>query len=320
MLLAEPDRGNYYRPMPSGRTDALARLIVFHRAVVNDEMSLVSTLLLQVESAAAEVRFKVRVAAAQQAAEILQRRFGPNHFAVLVCVQDAAVTSLYDGQIPQALELTGRSCQIWDTVPAPARDNLLAANSHRYRAWALNVAKKYPEAEVEARTAAVLFESAAGPRHHTIAVCRAFAAFALAEQGKLDEARAESKAALDMALASPTSPSDLIAVVRFVRGHVSRTRRATKPRPSINSAAHGSSFSATSQPTSRGSLSCGPTPPPPAGASAMSRAPCAGRPCSRCSPRSKNNAQPRPPLAGRSTSSTTAVDSTGKSTRSLCST
>jgi tetratricopeptide (TPR) repeat protein len=176
--------------------------------------------VLEVESATAEVRHKERAAAAQQAADILGKRFGPNHFAVLVCVQDAAVTSLYSGQIQQALDLTARSCQIWDTVSPTARDNLLAANSHRYRAWALNIARKFPEAEAEAKTAAKLFESAAGPRHHTIAVCRALAAFALAEQGKLDEAQIESKAALDMALNTPTSPFDLIATVRFVRGHV----------------------------------------------------------------------------------------------------
>lgn len=219
-LLAAPDRGDYQTTLPAGRTDALGRLVKLQQAVSSDDVALVSTLLLRVESATAEVRYRERAESSLQAAEILARRFGPNHFSVLVCIQDASVALLTTGDVDGAVALTQRGCEFWQSIPELARDQLLAANAYRYHAWALAVAGKSEEAETASRTAIEEFTAAAGPEHHTISLCRAFLAMSLAQRGRVAEAERESGAAMSLALRSKTSPADLLAHVNFIRGHV----------------------------------------------------------------------------------------------------
>jgi len=220
-LLSEPARGEGTFVVENGRTDALGRVIRLQGALLGrDSLALVGGLLMQVDAATAEGRLGQRVDAALRAAEIAEQKLGPDHFAVLVCIQDAALALAFMGEAERSVALARRSCRVWESVPEHARDPLMAANAHRYLLWFLSLSGRHAEAVEEADRAIAMFTAAVGPEHHTVAFCESIAAQSLLEMGDGPAAQRRSERALRLGLASPATPPDQRAHLRFVRAHV----------------------------------------------------------------------------------------------------
>ncbi|MDP1661996.1 MAG: tetratricopeptide repeat protein [Phycisphaerales bacterium] len=220
-IIREPTRGNYMVAVESGRTDALGRLMRLQEELLGKmSVSLVGTLLMQVEAATGEAKLEERSKAALRAADIVSDHLGPNHFAVLVCIQDAAVALVFAGHNDRAVELARRSCQIWDAVPDYSRDKLMAANAHRYLLWFLSLAGRHQETLDEAHRAIDMLTAVVGPEHHTVGFCEGVLAYSLCGLGDYAGADAHSKRALEIVTASPATPKDQSAHVRFMRGHI----------------------------------------------------------------------------------------------------
>jgi serine/threonine protein kinase len=220
-LMRGAARSDFSEAVVSGRTQAIGRLLRLHETLLGKgNMSLVGTLLMQVESATSEGLQDERSGAAQRAAEIISEHLGPNHFAVLVCIQDAAVSFAFASRHDEAIALARRSCAIWDGVPAYSRDRLMAANAHRYLLWFLSLAGRNKEAVEEGERAAAMLTAEVGPEHHTVGFCEGVIGCALLGLGENEQADTRSRRALEIVSASPATPIDQGAHVRFMRGHV----------------------------------------------------------------------------------------------------
>ncbi len=220
-IIREPTRGNYMTAVASGRTDALGRLLILQEELLGkNSVYLVGTLLMQVEAATGEAKLEDRSAAALRAADIVRDHLGPNHFAELVCIQDAAVALVFAGHNDRAVDLARRSCQVWDAIPDYSRDKLMAANAHRYLLWFLSLAGRDQEAVDEAHRTIAMLTSAVGPDHHTVGFCEGVLAFSLCNLGDSAAADAHSRRALEIVTASVATPKDQLAHVRFMRGHI----------------------------------------------------------------------------------------------------
>ena len=219
-VIREPTRGDHSGAVQTDRTGALGRLIRLEEVLLGREsVALVGALLLQVDAATWEARFEERVVASMRAAEILSTHLGENNLAVLVCIQDAAVTLAFLGDTDRAVALSERTCAIWDAVPEKARDRLMAANARRYRLLFLSMAGRHQDAVDEGARAVAMLNAVVGPDHHTVASCEAFKAWSLLGMGRAGEADEDSARALAKADASMATPLDQHAHIAFVRGH-----------------------------------------------------------------------------------------------------
>lgn len=220
-LISEPDRGTVGAPIETGRVRALARLVRFERAILGeDHPALVRTLTTQMQAAECEGLSALKAEAAIEATRVLTKRFGENDPALLVCVEEAAITLAITGDPEGAIPFARRACEIRDLVPMRARDPLLDADARRYLALCLTLAGKYEEAVPLWETAIAELTAAVGAEHHAVAVVEGGLSMCLLNLGSVQRADELSARALAVAERMPTTAIDQIATHRFVRGHV----------------------------------------------------------------------------------------------------
>ena len=223
-ILAIPDSGPLQMAVKSGKTASLERLLSLEEALLGkDDPAMIGALTAQIRSAVSEGLSKYRARAAMRAADVLAKRFGEKHFAVLVCAEEAAWALAYSGSLEESLVQSRRAVGIWEAIPERARDRTQAANSRRTLAWYLCLAGKYEESEREYRRAIAEFRSVLGPEHHVIAVAEAGLAYCLWESGdvvKRAEGEEMSRHALEMANRMAATFYDQAAHVNLVRAHV----------------------------------------------------------------------------------------------------
>lgn len=224
-LLVAPDRGSLGKAVLTGRTDALERLIRLQEILIGPEdLAVVGTLLARFRAAEGESREQQRYESLLRAADILSRRTTGDEFPILLCIEQAATILAFEGQSERAVEYGTRACQIWERIPAPARDHLLAGNTRRRLGWYLAVAGRWQDGAREYERAIGELSAAVGPNHHTVAQGKGGLAYCMLALGQPERADELSAAALALALASPISPPDQISHIRFVRAHVLAAR------------------------------------------------------------------------------------------------
>ncbi|MBX3381692.1 MAG: serine/threonine protein kinase [Phycisphaeraceae bacterium] len=220
-ILGTPDRGTYYRPIHVGRTDALGRIARLQGQMLGeDDPAIVRTLISQFRSAQSENKLDVRWISSLRAADILTKKFGPNDSSVLVCIEEAAVNLAFGAEGDRAVALQRRALDIWKSRPEKYRDGLLAANCRRRLGWFMIAAGMYDESLKELKTAQQELEREVGGRHYVVALTRSHQAICLAELGRLQEADANSKFAIEILALWPATPPDTAAHIRMARGHV----------------------------------------------------------------------------------------------------
>jgi tetratricopeptide (TPR) repeat protein len=246
VIFVAPDRGDSKTIARTGRTAALGRLLRLQEGLLGpDDPALVNILVAQMRASVGERRAADRATAALRAADILARRFGPNDLSLMSCIEDAGDILIYAGEPARAADLAKRACDIWDAIPAPARDRLLAADSRRRLAWCLALAGRPAEATPIFQRAVTELHQAVGPEHHTCALASAGLAFCLAQTGDLAGADERSARALDLAQRLGTSADDQLALIRFIRGHVLRLLGRNAAAREILESAWESHFHAT---------------------------------------------------------------------------
>ncbi|HYD01396.1 MAG TPA: protein kinase, partial [Phycisphaerales bacterium] len=232
-VVRAPSSGDSLTPVENGRTDALGRIVRLQELLLGKgrgaAVALVGTLLMQVDAATAEARLEDRANAALRAAEIVSEHLGPSHFAVLVCIQDAAVALVFAGHAERAIELAHRSVAIWEAVPDHSRDRLMTANAHRYLLWFLNLAGRHREAVDQGGRTIEMFKDVVGPDHHIVAFCEGIVASSLLELGDAEGADRHSRRAVEIAAASAATPLDQAAHILYMRGHVLHKSGAGAP-------------------------------------------------------------------------------------------
>lgn len=222
-ILAVADHGAYANFQKTGRTDALARLIRLHEALLGpDDIGLVSALFARVRSAEVEDNSDARAESALRAAELLTNKFGPNDFSVLLCIDQAATAYTFANQHDRAAEMARRACKIWDSIPPASRDALFAANARRRLGWFLAVGGHYEQSLATLDTAASELTAVVGPNHHVVALTNAMIALCHLELGHRDAADEASQNAAEIAEHSTAIAQDQAAHVRFIRGRVLR--------------------------------------------------------------------------------------------------
>ncbi|MFZ4572880.1 MAG: protein kinase domain-containing protein [Phycisphaerales bacterium] len=205
----------------SGRTDAFARLVRLQERILGPgHIATVGTLLAAYTAASCEFLYSRCAEFSLRAADLLAGRFGEQSFAVLKCIEDAALSLIHDGRAGEAAELGRRACAIVDAVPEPARDPLYAANERRYYAWFLALAGRNAEAIPQWRAAIDGVTRGTGPDHHLVTTARAGLAFSLAEVGDLTAAEEESRSITEDSARLASMPRDQLATVYLARGHV----------------------------------------------------------------------------------------------------
>lgn len=218
---AAPDRGTSEHPVLNGRCDALGRLLALQDALLEpDDTAKVRVQIARMRAAEGEHRLDVKADAALKAAEILQRRFGPDDPSALVCIDEAAIVLTLAGQPQRSVDLARRSIAIQEKVPLDLRDNLTTTNARRYLALFLSMCERYDEAISEYRRVIEDFRAAVGPDHHLVALSQAGLAFCLWESGDTTQGEDLSRSALQAAEANPATHADQIAYIRLVRGHI----------------------------------------------------------------------------------------------------
>jgi len=205
------------------KTRALLNLVALQEKLLGpDDVAIVGTLIAIVRAAEGDREPQIKVDAALRAARILEKKFGPNDFTVLICIEEAASVLGFIGRAAEAVVLERRALQIWDSVPEHARDKLLVANEQRYMAWFMALAGQYEESIAENQSTIQRLASAVGPRHHTITLSRAIIGYCHGQLGRLDEADRLTAAAIEEGKALPAMPRDVRTNVAFLRGHVLR--------------------------------------------------------------------------------------------------
>ena len=232
-VVRAPSAGDNLTPVANRRTDAIGRIVRLQELLLGKgpgaAVALVGALLMQVDAATAEARLEDRANAALRAAEIVSEHLGPSHFAVLVCIQDAAVALVFAGQAERAIELAHRSVSIWEAVPDHSRDRLMTANAHRYLLWFLHLAGRHKEAVDQGNRTVEMFKAVVGPDHHIVAFCEGIVASSLLELGDTRGADTRSRRALEIASASAATPQDQAAHLLYMRGHILHKSGAGAP-------------------------------------------------------------------------------------------
>lgn len=205
------------------RSDALLRLRDVARVILpEDELPQVTILMAIVRIATAERIPARRAQAAKNAAEILERRFGPNDFSVVLCLDEAAAGWSEGGRHDEAVTTMRRVCEVWDAIPPAAADPLLAAHARRRLATVLTSAGRPAEALPIFERAERELLALLGEQSHVVAVARAFHAQAFLQLGRLEDADRLSARALAVAQDLPATPTDQLCAIAIVRGRVFR--------------------------------------------------------------------------------------------------
>lgn len=203
------------------KTAALGALLKLQEQLLGpDDVALVGTLIAIVRAAEGDLEPRIKADAALRAAGILERRFGPDDFSVLICIEEAASVMGFTGRAAEAVALERRALDIWSKVPEHARDGLLVANERRYLAWFLAVAGQHAEAIAEFERTIADLSKVVGEKHHTIMLSRATIGYCMAELGRLEEADRLTAAAMEEIKELPATPRDARAHTAFLRAHV----------------------------------------------------------------------------------------------------
>lgn len=222
-VLAKPDPLVSEEFRSTGRTAAIGHLLALHEILIgHEDRTAVGLLIARMRAAEAEKLPAIRGESAVRAAEILSKSIGPNDFAVLVFLDYATTVFCYAGRTEDAVGVARRSCAFWDSIPARARDNLLAANSRRRLGWALALTGMYEEAEAAYRASYQEFSSAVGTEHYATALAESGLALCLAQRSALEEADRRSAHALSVLQRPPTPAGDQVGHIMLARGHVLR--------------------------------------------------------------------------------------------------
>ncbi len=216
-LLSTIDRYDPRMAVVSGRTLSLGRLSrLQQRLLGSDDPALVRILIAEMRSAATEHMYAEKARAALRAADILARRFGPEDPAVLVCLEEAAITLLMKGDTDRAVELAKQALEVRERTPVAARDPLMNLNNRRYYAWFLTVAGKYSEAIDSWKQASAQLDKEIGPTHYVHAAINAGIAMCMIHSGDPQGGYELATASLKAAQASPATPPDQIDPIKYV--------------------------------------------------------------------------------------------------------
>ncbi len=219
-LLAAPDRTSYPKVFRQGKPQAMGRYINLQSILLSpDDISLVANLVAQMRSAEGEREIEIKIASSRRAEEILSRRYGPNAFPVLVCLQETAMSELYAGRPRNSLEPARRTIEIWKSIPVAARDSTLSGNSQRLLGWFLAFAGDFKSAEIEYAAAINLLKAGPSPKH-VIALAEIGHAWCLSELGQLAEADRLSKELIQQLDSLSVTPADQKAHAYFIRGQI----------------------------------------------------------------------------------------------------
>jgi tetratricopeptide (TPR) repeat protein/predicted Ser/Thr protein kinase len=203
------------------RSAVLGRLAAFQEEQLGpDNIALVGTLLALVRAAEGERRSLLKAQTALRAAAILEKRFGPDDFSVMMCLEEAAAVMAFTGRAGEAVVHQRRVLGMWKGIPPHAHDNLFKGNARRYMAVYLALDGQYEESIREHEEALRLITDAVGSNHHTAVLTRATLGFCHAALGRLPEADRLTRQAHEDAGRLPAMPLDAMANVRFARGHV----------------------------------------------------------------------------------------------------
>jgi tetratricopeptide (TPR) repeat protein len=208
-VLGGSDEGTPYRVVNTGRTRALGRIATLQRTFLgNDDITLVRTLMAQMIAAGAERELQVRVGSALEAARILEVHKGPDDASIVVCLEEASLSSYWLDDFVRASELQRRACDIRSRVPVHARDVMMHANSKRFLAFFLAGAGRFAEADAVYDEAIKALVASAGEDHHVVGLCQAMHAWTLMNLGQSDRADALSRRAMDILATNPAFSID----------------------------------------------------------------------------------------------------------------
>lgn len=208
-VLSGSDEGTPYRIVNTGRTRALGRIATLQNTFLgNDDITLVRTLMAQMIAAGAERELQARVDSALEAARILEVHKGPDDPSIVVCLEEASLSSYWLDDFVRASELQKRACDIRDRVPAHARDVMMHANSRRFLAFFLAGAGRFAEADAVYDEAIKSLIASAGDDHHVVGLCQAMHAWTLMNLGQSERADAVSKRAMDILATNPAFSID----------------------------------------------------------------------------------------------------------------
>lgn len=213
-------------PAPAlGRCDALGRLLLLAETLVGrDDPALLGALLAQVRAAGEEGRLRLRAEAALRAAEILERKYGPEDPSLVVCLEEAAAMLAFTGQPGRAAELARRSYLIRAAAPEHAQDPLVMANAQRLWAWFLAMDGRCAEAVPLLESCLTGLSARFGSEHHVAALTEGCLALCVAEVGDLERAEALSRHALSTIEHHPAAAPDQINWVRLARARTLMAR------------------------------------------------------------------------------------------------
>ncbi len=216
---------SYYGQADRDRTAALGRLVQFQEDQLGtDSIAIVGTLLAQVRAAEGERRPGRKAEAALRAASILEKRFGPDDFSVMMCLEEAAAVLGFSGRPGEAVKHQRRVVGMWRDIPIHAHDDLFKGNARRYLAVYLALDGRFEESIAEHQEALRLIAHAVGEGHHTAVLTRATMGYCYAALENLEEADRITRRSLEEALLLPAMPRDALSHVQFARGHVLHLR------------------------------------------------------------------------------------------------
>ena len=220
-LVGSSVRTDWTRPVDRGRTSALIRILRLQESLLGpNDPSLVGTLMAINLSGEVENRSDDRVLALERAATILTQRFGPTDLSVLLCNEIRGMMLMGLGREQDAVALGRQIVAYWDSLPPRAKDPLLAAASRRRLGLYLSIAEQHQEAAEQFRLTVQELDAIVGERHHLSAYARSGLGFSLFESGRHEEGLRESQAAMDVALALPTTAFDQLQHMRVTHGHI----------------------------------------------------------------------------------------------------
>lgn len=220
VILSQPDRGSIQTPVFTGRANVLKRLLALTKALLPDDYHAQVAVLINLRtSAECEGLSLLKCASLEEIAELLSRQFGSDHWSVVSCMDEAALTYAMIGKASNAIEIMQRSVARTKAIPKDIRDPLQSANELRVYAWFLTLAGKYQEAVEPFNEAMTKLHEFLPEDHHVVALCEAGYGMCLTELGKLEEADKLTSHALGIAKSSPAIHLDQRLHIQFARAN-----------------------------------------------------------------------------------------------------
>ncbi|MFO0856668.1 MAG: serine/threonine-protein kinase [Phycisphaerales bacterium] len=220
VLLSQPDRGSILEPVFTGRANALQRLLALTKLLLpNDYHAQVAVIISLRTSAECEGLSLVKCAALEEAADLLARQFGQDHWSVTSCLEEASSTYAMIGQAGKAANIMRRSVGLADAIPKNIRDPLATANERRILAWFLELDGKHEEASQVFKQALDELREFLPETHHVVALCEAGYGASLTALGRMEEADKATAHALSVEKTSEVMHSDQRAHIQFARAN-----------------------------------------------------------------------------------------------------